>query len=52
MTESKPRRMRRVEHVKTVGGNAYRVSVWRYADRRLIGRPKCMWEYNVKIGII
>jgi len=55
MIGNKPRRMRRVEHVKTMGvgwRNAYRVSVWRYAGRRLIGRPRCMWENNVKTGLI
>jgi hypothetical protein len=31
--------------------NAYRVSVRKPEGRRLLGRPKCRWEDNIKIDL-
>jgi len=30
---------------------AYRVLVERYEEKRPVGRPRCRWEDNIKVGL-
>jgi hypothetical protein len=31
--------------------NAYRILVERPEGKRLLGRPRCRWEYNMKMDL-
>jgi hypothetical protein len=49
----KSRRMRWAGHVarKGEGGRVYRVLVGRPEGKRLLRRPRCKWEENIKIDL-
>jgi hypothetical protein len=49
----KSRRMRWVGHVARMEDkrNAYRILVGQIEGKRLLGRPGCMWVYNIKIDL-
>jgi hypothetical protein len=49
----KSRRMRRAEHVARMGEGrcVYRVLVGRPEGKRLLERPRCRWEDNIKMGL-
>jgi len=50
--EIKSRRMRWAGHVARMGDRyAYRVLVERYEEKRPVGRPRCRWEDNIKVGL-
>jgi hypothetical protein len=49
----KSRRLRWVGHVACMeeGGKVYRVFVGRPKRKRLVGRPRCRWEDNIKVDL-
>jgi hypothetical protein len=49
----KSRRLRWAGHVAQMGAkmNAYRILVGKPEGRRLLGRPRCRWVYNVKMDL-
>jgi len=49
----KSRRMRLAGHVACMGERRgiYRVLVGKPVGRRLLGRPRCRWEDNIKINL-
>jgi hypothetical protein len=49
----KSKRMRWVGHVAHMGEGrgVYRVLVGKPEGRRPLGRPRCMWEDNIKLGL-
>jgi hypothetical protein len=48
----KSKRMRWAGHVTLVGEmrNAHRILVGKSGEKRLLGRPRCGWEVNIKMG--
>jgi hypothetical protein len=46
----KSRKMRLMVHLDRLGRGAYRVLVGRPERKRLLGRPRYRWEYNVKMN--
>jgi hypothetical protein len=49
----KSRRVRWVGHVKCLGGksNAYRISVRKPEGEIPLGRPRHIWEHNIKMDL-
>jgi hypothetical protein len=47
----KSKRMRWVGHVARMGRGAYRVLVGRLEGKRPLGRPRSMWEDNIKMDL-
>jgi hypothetical protein len=49
----KSRRMRLAGHVASMGHrrDAYRVLVGKPVGKILLGRPRCRWENNIKMGL-
>jgi len=49
----KSRRMRLARHVARTGESrgAYSVFVGKYEGKRPLGRPRCRWEDNTKMGL-
>jgi hypothetical protein len=48
----KSRRMRKAQHVTLMmeKRNAYRIMVGKLDGKRLLGRRRCRWEGNIKMG--
>ena len=51
MMMMKSRRLRWAGHVARMeqSRNAYRVLVGKLEEKRLLGRPRCRWEDNIKM---
>jgi hypothetical protein len=48
----KSRRMRWAGHVSRMGrGDVYRVLMGKPEGKRLLGRPRHRWEYNIKVDL-
>jgi hypothetical protein len=49
----KSRRMRWVGHIARVGKlrNAYKIFVGKYEGKRSLGKPRRIWEDNIRMGL-
>jgi hypothetical protein len=49
----KSRRMRWAEQVERMGElrNVYSILVGKPEGRRQLGKPRCRWEYNIRMGL-
>jgi hypothetical protein len=49
----KSRRMRQAGHVARTGQvrNAYRILMEKPEEKTTLGRPRCRWEDNIKMGL-
>jgi hypothetical protein len=48
---AKSRRTRWAWHVARIGAKAYRILVGNPEEKRLLGRPRCRWEDDIKANL-